>query len=261
MVNLKIHLSGDAQERLSNLDAQALVVGAPIGWFRSTPMTSVQTLVPGASAIVSLEMELDRARLEAIEVRRAGGNLDLTLNLHAEVASPAGATRREFQQVTHHINQGVWVAILEQVGYQRTLLVEMPVPNAQADRRFRRAIDALSDAQRAASWGDYREAVGLCRDVMEAFGEAVGDDDAQTVLPELFNGQRQMDKAQRQQLLRRALKVFTHPARHRDSSALAFEWSRADAAAALTISAALLASAPEPGPAGSAGSPATSAVR
>ena len=56
-----------------------------------------------------------------------------------------------------------------------------------------------------------------------------------------------MNKAERLRLLRRAAKVPTHPARHRDEVAAAIEWSRIDASSIVTITAALLQelSAPE----------------
>jgi hypothetical protein len=63
----------------------------------------------------------------------------------------------------------------------------------------------------------------------------------------LFEQTRQMNKADRLRLLRRAAKVLIHPARHRDEVAAAIEWSRIDASSIVTITAALLQelSAPE----------------
>jgi hypothetical protein len=245
LLNLKLHLFANGGEDLIDLAAQALIGGLPVGWFRALPSTSLGNLIGDTTTTVALEMELDRARLESIEGRRAGGNLELHLQLHATIAGSPGGSRREFQQVVHHVNQGVWISILEQMGYRRTLLLEVPMPDSQANPEILKAVESLAKAQGATMRGDYREAVGLCRDVMEAFGAALGDDDTKTVLPELFKGQRQMDKGQRQQLLRRALKVLTHPARHRDQSAAAIEWSRADALSTVTIAAALLFSSPD----------------
>lgn len=77
---------------------------------------------------------------------------------------------------------------------------------------------------------------------------ALGDDDSGAAPgQELFAGQRQMTKAQRQQLLRRALTTFTHPARHHDAASGAFDWERSDGLMAVTIAAALVAAAPAGG--------------
>lgn len=62
-----------------------------------------------------------------------------------------------------------------------------------------------------------------------------------------FSGAREMDKAKRLRLLRRAARVFTHPARHRDEVTASFEWNRIDAASTISIVAALLNELAAPG--------------
>jgi hypothetical protein len=50
-----------------------------------------------------------------------------------------------------------------------------------------------------------------------------------------FTNTRAMDKADRLRLLRRAFRVVTRPARHRDDVSVAIDWSRTDAACAVSI--------------------------
>lgn len=155
-LNLKIRLDGQSgnDERLVDLTAEALVGGAPFGRFRQSPQgTPVKMATPAYAVTTALEMELDRGRLEAIENRRGGGGLELMLNMHADVEGPNGL-RRDFSQVVHHINQGVWVSILEQMGYQKTLLIEVPVPDRAAAPELAKAVDLLARAQGAAGRGD-----------------------------------------------------------------------------------------------------------
>ncbi len=255
-LNLKIRIDAQSgsDEHLVDLSAEALVGGTPLGRFRQSPQgTPVRTATAAFPVTTVLEMELDRTRLEAVENRRGGGGLELILNVHADVEGPNGL-RRDFSQLVHHVNQGVWVSILEQMGYRKTLLLEIPVPDRAAAPALAKAVDLLVQAQGAVGRGDYRETVGLCRDVMEAMSEALADDDAGSpIAQELFAGQRQMSKTQRLQLLRRALKTFTHPARHHDAASGAFDWERTDGLMALTIAAALVAAAPPPGGASSGG--------
>lgn len=136
--------------------------------------------------------------------------------------------------------------LLQQMQYQRTMLLEVPVPDAQQEPELAQAAAILGRAQQAMARGDYRDAVGLCREVLEEMSKAPGDP-ATPPLPELFSGQRQMSKAERLRVLRHALKVFTHPAHHRDSVSVGMDWSRIDAASTISIAAALLDELGAPG--------------
>ena len=146
------------------------------------------------------------------------------------------------------IPQGVWVPMLEQMGYQRTLLLEVSIPDADHRPELANAVELLSRSQGLIAEGQYTEAVGICRDVLEEITRALKDENVPDVpVAGLFEQTRQMNKAERLRLLRRAAKVLTHPARHRDEVAAAIEWSRIDAVSIVTITAALIQELQAPG--------------
>lgn len=248
VINLKLYIEGAAPPaRLVDLSGELMVGNRSAARLRVSPQNMPLVQYPHAVTIpVALEADLDRARLEAIEEVRGGGHLPLMLTVYPVLSEPTGETRTSTLQEQWQVNQGVWVGVLEQMQYRRTMLLEVPVPDAQQQPELAQAAAILGRAQQAMLRGDYREAVGLCRDVLEEMSKALGDSDP-TPLPELFAGQRQMSKADRLRVLRQALKVFTHPAHHRDAVSVGMEWSRIDAASTVTMAAALLDELGAPG--------------
>lgn len=229
---------GDVPE-LAELFAEVHIGGRPVGWF--TPQRALLPLQPYPGRVknttIELCCDLDRARVEAIEAVRAGGDLSLDVHLHWRLAGDTEASNAERVDV----NQGVWVGVLGQLGYQRTLLIEVPVPDAAAQPELAEAVRLLGDAQGHMLAGRDREAVGALRDVLEAVARALGDDDKDDpVVNELFANQKTLTKAQRLRVVRRALKLVTHPARHRDQVAVGIDWGRLDSAQMIAMVAAFV---------------------
>ncbi|MBI3183715.1 MAG: hypothetical protein HYZ28_16375 [Myxococcales bacterium] len=145
--------------------------------------------------------------------------------------------------LSYDVNQGTWVELLRTMGYADRMLLEVPAPGSIQNPQLKDAVDQLRQAHQHLLEGRWRDAVGSCRDVVEALGRGIGDGDevdrVQVPAP-LFENTRQMDKAGRLRVLRRALKVLTHPARHRDEVAVNIEWTPSDARAVVSMMAALL---------------------
>ena len=140
------------------------------------------------------------------------------------------------------VPQSTWIDVLEEMGYQRTLLVEVPMPDPNAQPELAEAVDLLAQSQRHLERGHDREAIGSLRDVLEQVKLAFGDDD--TLDPDLtrvlFADSRSMTKGERLRVLRRALMLVTHPARHRDQVSVAIDWSRMDATQMIAMTAAFV---------------------
>lgn len=197
---------------------------------------------------MALRLFLEPLRVRAIEELRNGGGLTLSLRCSYRLRV-GGVDAVLSNEEDLSIPQGVWVPLLEQMGYQRTLLLEIPVPDADHRPELGSAVELLSRSQRLIAEGQYTEAVGICRDVLEEITRALKDENVPDVaVAGLFEQTRQMNKAERLRLLRRAAKVLTHPARHRDEVAAAIEWSRIDAASIVTMTAALIQALQAPGP-------------
>lgn len=237
---------GTETPRLTLLEADVSINGRPLGHF--SPGPTVLPISPYGSGsrhqTVRLETDLDRARLEALETVRAGGNLSLNVQMQIRVDDQAQSAQEQFD-----VNQGVWVGVLEQMGFRRTLLIEVPVPSDGRPAGLVQAVALLGKAQEHMLHGRDRDTVAACREVLEAIAAALGD--TEQVEPELhkvlFQGTSLMSKAERVRLVRRALRVMAHPAHHQDPAAAQVEWTRIDAAAMVTMTAGLLNELDAPG--------------
>jgi hypothetical protein len=232
------------------LMAEARIGGRSIGRFISTPGYLPIPSYPERSNRVSISLacDLDRARIEAIEHQRAGGHLSLDISISGRFDSGTVLSATE----PHVVNQGVWIEALAEMGYQRTLLIEVPMPDPNVQPELADAVALLAQAQAHLLLGHDRDAVGALRDVLEQVKLAFGDDDA--IDPDLqrvlFTNSRSMTKGERLRVLRRALILVTHPARHRDQVSVAIDWSRIDAMQMITMTAAFVSemSAPDARP-------------
>ena len=227
--------------RLTELVAEVRIGGRSLGRF--TPLSPGYLPIQSYSSranrqSVPLSCDLDRARVEAIEEIRGGGHLALDVSIQGRFGdgSPYGGNE------PFVVNQGVWIDALAEMGYRRTLLIEVQVPDLHAQPELAKAIADLEQAQRHMTLGHDRDAVGSLRDALEQVTLAFGDDDKVPADLDrvLFANSKSMNKAERLRVLRRALKLVTHPARHRDQVTAAIDWSRIDAAQMITMTAAFI---------------------
>jgi len=185
-------------------------------------------------------LELDRARIEAIEACRDGKDLVLNVSLWAKAVAES-TVERAATEIAHHIEQGSWVRILGEMEYRRSVLLEVPVPNAQASPALFKAVAALERAQLAHQRGEYRDSVAACRDVLEELATALQESDiADSRPPSLPDNRNSWTKEHRWENLRDALRILTHAAKHADQYTSGIAWNRADATTAIAIVAAEL---------------------
>lgn len=230
-------------ERLTSFPADIAVGGLPLG--RAEPRPHQLPILPAPHVQerqVQYEMDLDRARLEAIENVRAGQDLTINMTMFPTLMDSNNQPRQTTASTGYVAHQSVWLGVLDQMGYSKAMLIEVPIADAQQSPELAAAGRYLGQAQQALARGDYREAVGLCRDVLEEMKRALKDDDSMDV-----TGLRDFNKARRLQLLRGAARAFTHPARHSDDVTAQFEWNRLDAASTISLVAALLNELAAPG--------------
>jgi hypothetical protein len=226
--------------RITELVAEVRIGGRSIGRFIPSPgYLPVRSYSGRANRqSIPLSCDLDRARVEAVEEVRGGGNLALDVNIQGRFGDGSPFSGSE----PFVVNQGVWIEALAEMGYRKTLLIEVPLPDLHAQPELAKAVADLEQAQRHMMLGHDRDAVGSLRDALEQVTLAFGDDDK--IPPDLehvlFASSKSMTKAERLRVLRRALKLVTHPARHRDQVTAAIDWSRIDAAQMITMTAAFI---------------------
>jgi hypothetical protein len=241
--------SGDGadQPMLTELEADARAGGKVAGRFTSSiAYLPVHTYPESSNQVqVPLICDLDRPRLEAIETLRAGGDLHMDFNVQVRFSNGRAASFGDGLD----INRGVWIDLLGAMDYQKTLLIEVPLPDPVQQPGMAAVVGLLAQAQGHMMRGYDRDAVGTLRDVLDRLTLALGDSD--DIDPEmtrvLFANGRSMTKADRLRVLRRALKLVMHPARHQDGVTVNIDWSRVDAAQMITMTAAFINEMGAPG--------------
>jgi hypothetical protein len=182
-----------------------------------------------------LDLYLDAGRVEAIERLRAGGDLVLNGTFWARADGPQGFTIVH-EAFVHPVNQSHWIEILHQMGYGRRLLIEVEAPDENADPAFAEAVKHIEAARDAMLRGKWRECVGQCRDVLEAVGLALAESNENEIpWASIGSNQKELDKPSRLRIVRRALKLLTHPARHVDDVTVRMDWEREDAVSVLSM--------------------------
>lgn len=210
---------------LGTLDFQEPLFILPPGWQSGFP------------AHLEAKVPLSRQQIEALEELRMGGDLALRVDLRSVPLATAETFPQQVQFV-HEISQSDWIRVLDQLGYQKSLLLEVPMADPSEFPEMARALEHLSEAQAAIVRGGagYREAVGLCRDTLESLREALSDSLAEDAAWQKRSREmEEMDKAERLLLVRRALWRLTSGARHPP-----FQWDRGEALAVLAMVAAVV---------------------
>ena len=199
------------------------------------------------AARVDLSTNLLPAQLEALERKRAGGQLNLHLKVRGvlllsagSTASPAKPSAEGFSDdLEYRLKASEWMEVLERWEYAKGFLLEVPM---LAELDAVRAVKASKDVEKAISEmaeGRYRDAIATCRDALET---AYGGDD-KSLYPNLgykVTGLSEADKKERFWLARRGLWAVAHAAKHRDDTTDAIEWDRRDARALILMLSALL---------------------
>lgn len=187
------------------------------------------------STEIRLDIEMEPRRIEALEEVRAGGGLGLSIYLNG-MALDHNGYHQVSDNLSYRVNQGTWIEILGQLGFARIMLLEVPVPDDVINPALAKAVKHLQQAHGQMLSGHDREAVGCCRDAIEAIQVALGDSTA-SAFPA---NKRDWDKHHRLRALRQTLIEVCHPARHADEVSARFEWNRDDSLSMISMVAGLI---------------------
>ncbi len=180
---------------------------------------------------ICFRLPLSPSQVEAIESRRNGGDLKLSIWFVAESAQD-GASRSITGSHEFAVRQQVWIEALERMEYRRTLLFELPVPCEDSPIG-----ELVRKAQLFLYKGEYEQTIGLCRQAIEKVESVLNDKAAATQAVERYRQDRKnMDATQRMLFLREALKNATHLAVHHSEDHDGYSRDQAKAILGTTIS-------------------------
>jgi hypothetical protein len=199
---------------------------------------------PGGNQHLALQAQIDPVQIVTIEEARTAG-VDLTMDLEGHWQTSDQAERIMGVRFEHPVSQSEWLNLLEQVGYKRSLLLELAMPPATQSPEWRAAFDYFQQAEVRYHEHDWRQSVEALRQCLAALvaqPDDVEDTDAEIAGALKQARQTAMSTAlsgygSRFELLRRALKFATDLAAHPEAG----ETTRQDAHATYVMTAGLLA--------------------
>jgi hypothetical protein len=180
---------------------------------------------------LSLYVDLASEQLEALERLRRGGPLSFQFDLRMLVRSEARGTQPGFDKLGFEANVSEWSRVLQQLGYLECLLVSLELPIAVPEE-LRNALAQLRAAHQDLIAGRYDSCIGRCRIAMDALEAVVGYGSAVADVRQAFaskNEREAMAKRARADLVRLAVRHYTHLAHHVDDNGAPESFSRQDA--------------------------------
>lgn len=183
------------------------------------------------------DLLLSPSAIEAVERLRGGESIQFRLKIQAHLTRGA-ETLAANDEIQFCVVQSDWIAVLEQMGYRKTLLLELPIPQGDEGSVPQRHLDtARSHMLR----GHYEDAVASCRKALEGWTTQRAEGEAVRKARETKRtASRSLTLFDRELLLRDAATNFADLAHHADEVASAESYSRDDAAMMMAITAAIL---------------------
>lgn len=157
-----------------------------------------------------LELPLSAETLEGLERVRNGGDMQLTLDVYANMFN--GIQDDDgYDKVAVTIDRGKWIAALEEMGYGTSIVFEVPITLSQAPTA--RAIGAALKSARGHLFdGNYRAAVSDCRIMLESSKPDTRE--LKTAREKWKEDKEQLTKRQRELILFSSLHDYTSLSHH-----------------------------------------------
>ena len=163
----------------------------------------------GGSRGACFELFLSPQAMEAIERCRDGQGVSLTIKLHGEIRRQEDV-HLIYDDVRGDLNVVQWLGALEQAGYGRSMLYEVPLPLEPSGSGA--SIELLETARRLFAQGHYPDAVSKCRMVLEGLTAELGQEAS---LKAAISAQKQTrTREQRELAMRQAAMDFASLAHH-----------------------------------------------
>lgn len=189
-------------------------------------------------SVLLFDLPISQAAMETVERIRNGGDVALVMHLQAEIRI-GSEVQHGWAQPTATFNVSQWATALEQAGYGRILLFEVPIPTEMSV--IGSPLGELNSARQLLASGHYAEVVAKCRLVLEGLTQELADDaelkSARSTQP------KERTRPQRELLMRQSAIEFSHLAHHLNRESLIETFDRNSAQMMLGITAALVSSA------------------
>ncbi|MCU7926724.1 MAG: hypothetical protein KZQ97_09810 [Candidatus Thiodiazotropha sp. (ex Dulcina madagascariensis)] len=154
---------------------------------------------------------LSHSQLESIESLRAGGNFNLRLYLSGEVSQ--GTQSGPFSEyAVFPVRQADWINALKNMGFQKTIIYEIPLPDFSENSRA--AQKHFERAQALLYQGHFDDSVGECRKIFELLEIDKAGNILGSARNKYHDDRENLSIQDRMALLKDIIKLFTHKPHH-----------------------------------------------
>lgn len=192
---------------------------------------------------LSIYLDLSSEQLESLERLRSGGSFFFKLDFRAIVKSPQRGVSRSDEQVWFEANLSAWSKVLEQLGHFEFLLLCLELPSEKLAPDLRSALDQIRKAHNDLTAGRYDATVSrvrLAMDSLDTFLGGASSADAMHAFAANRDSREGMSKRARADLVRVAVRHYTHLAHHVAQDGYPESFSRHDAIFVLGAAAAAI---------------------
>lgn len=186
---------------------------------------------------VVFDVALSPGAMQEIETARNGAGLDLNLRINGVITCGPDSARAD-DLIHICINQSDWLRVLDECGFGKTLLFEIPL-NIEVVSDAELVATEFESARRHLNLGHYQEVVAACRRAIERLNQCLGHDGTlATARSVKGDGKRSLTIFERELLIRGTAMDFASLAHHADH-VQARPFDRLDATMMLGLTAAL----------------------
>lgn len=165
----------------------------------------------GGTRGACFDLLLSQQALETVEQDRNGQGISLNIKLHGEIRR-SGEVHLVYDDIRCDLNVVQWLGALEQAGYGRSMLFEVPIP-FDPDARGT-SLELLEAARLLFAQGHYSDVVSKCRMVIEGLTAELKQDAALKGAVQLQKQRRTRTLEQRELVMRQAAMDFASLAHH-----------------------------------------------
>jgi hypothetical protein len=188
-------------------------------------------------------LTLHADQLLAVELLRGSRGLRFKIELRGNSYGPHGIRQIDAsREITVTLSD--WIRILRESSAKDILLVGVQIPRESEQPQVGAAFQYVRRAYDFLLRGENSAAVAECRRALESVWKSQGFEqsagDARKALSANMDARKSMGKRERQLALGEALRNFTHPAHHVQDDGRPEDFSRADAAMAVSVTAGLI---------------------
>lgn len=165
-------------------------------------------------------LDLTHHQIEQIEQFRNGQDLQFETTLQCEVTIQETTNGKQYTTTSESdlrvdVNQSSWLKSLQQMGYGKYLLFEVPLTDSKSEIP-EKILNHLSSARNHLNKGHYDVTIQKCRFIFERMREFLKDNKAIGKAHDMFcqGNRKEMTKTDRAYLIRYAVYHFTHLAHH-----------------------------------------------